>query len=108
MFEMVWTPDQISFELDELTDDPVVTIEISTPAGTIKFMAEAEEAGAVLILRGAHVQGEAVGQIGVANLRAIVRIVVERLGYDAIEIEGAARTTGANPGRIPSRIRFTR
>ena len=105
---MVWTPDQISFELDELTDDPVVTIEITTPAGIIKFMAEAEDTGAVLVLRGAHIQGEASGLIGPGNLRLIARVVFERLGYDAIEIEGAARTTGVSPGRTPRRLRFAR
>ncbi len=106
---MKWAADQLSFEIvaDE-TDDPVVTIIISTPAGVLKVMAEVEECGTVLLLKGTHVQAEAVNKVGVTNLRLIAQVVLERLGYDAIEIEGALRTTGAGPGHTPRRLRFTR
>ena len=105
---MKWAADQLSFEIvtDE-TDDPVVTIAISTPAGVLKVMAEVEERGTVLLLKGTHVQADAVNKIGISNLRLIALVVLERLGYDAIEIEGALRTTGASPGRNPRRLRFT-
>lgn len=106
---MRWVRDQLSFEVvDDDTDDPVVTIEITTPAGVIKIMAEAEEHGPSLVLRGVHVQADALHSVGVVNLRQIARIVLERLDYDEIIVEGAARTTGASPGRKPASLRFRR
>lgn len=106
---MPWTPDRLSFEIiGEATDDPVVTVKITTPAGPVLVMAEAEERGRTLILRRLHVQGGAPNDIGPANIRVIARAAMEEMDYDALEIEGAARTTGAHPGRRPRPIRFTR
>ena len=77
---MKWTADQLSFEIvtDE-TDDPVVTIAITTPVGVLKVMAEVEECGTVLLLKGTHAQAEAVNMVGVSNLRPIAQVVTERL-----------------------------
>ncbi|CAH2605875.1 protein of unknown function (plasmid) [Rhodovastum atsumiense] len=38
----VWSPEDLSFELvNDLTSDPVVTITVQSPVGTLRFMAEA-------------------------------------------------------------------
>jgi hypothetical protein len=71
-------------------------------------MAELEEHGRTLRLIGLHIQGAAANAIGVANLRVLADAVMEKMDYDAIEIEGAIRTTGAGPGRRPGCLRFTR
>ena len=70
-------------------------------------MAELEEQDRTLRLVGLHIQGAAANEVGVANLRVLIDAVMEKMDYDAIEIEGAVRTTGAGPGRRPGRLRFT-
>jgi hypothetical protein len=106
---MRWRPDQIVFDIvgDE-TDDPVVTAQFETPAGPILAMAEVEDDGRTLRLIGMHLQGAAANAVGAANLRLLASVVMDRMDYDAIEIEGAVRTTGARPGHRPRPIRFTR
>jgi hypothetical protein len=59
-------------------------------------------------LRQLHVQGPGANAIGPGNLRSLAEVVMERLDFDALEIEGALRTTGASPGRRPRPLRFTR
>jgi hypothetical protein len=45
----MWQREVISFQLDdEMTSDPVFTVVVVTPAGTLKFMAEPEFIGSVL------------------------------------------------------------
>lgn len=106
---MTWRLDQIASEgfVEDETDDPVVTVEFQTPAGMIKFMAEADERGSTLCLRKAHIEGPGANEVGVSNLRVLAAYVMEGMGYDEIEVEGASRTTGANPGRTPRPLRFT-
>jgi hypothetical protein len=88
----------------------VVLARIATAIGTLVVMAEVELADRALILRGLHIQGEDVGvnELGVLGVRHMVRDAMEELDVDEIIVEGAARTTGANPGRRPGRLRFTR
>ncbi len=108
---MRWTADQLSFEfLSDATDDPVVTIEIRFPAGTLLIMGEPEEQGRTLILRGVHIHSEENGEnsFGLVILRKIAKLAMERFDYDKIEIHGTRRTTGASPGRFPKPLRFTR
>jgi hypothetical protein len=106
---MLWRPDQIAFEMrEDETDDPVVTASIASPAGEILAMAEVEERGRVLCLRNLHLQGPGANAIGTGNLRVLAEVVMERLDYDGLEVEGAVRTTGASPGHRPRPLRFTR
>jgi hypothetical protein len=106
---MLWRPDEIAFDIiEDETDDPVVTAWIRSPAGEIVVMADIEEQGRVLFLRQLHVQGPGANAIGPGNLRTLAEVVMERLDFDALEIEGALRTTGASPGRRPRPLRFTR
>jgi hypothetical protein len=106
----MWATGDISFELiADLTDDPVVTLAVGTPDGVLMFAAEPWALGTTLVLRGTHVQfaGPATA-IGAANLMVIAQVVMERMGFDGLVVEGALRTTGANPGRRPRVLRFTR
>ncbi|HJS87971.1 MAG TPA: hypothetical protein VJ779_21165 [Acetobacteraceae bacterium] len=94
--------------IDDLTSDPVVTIGVETPIGRLGFMAEPEMVGAILILRRLHVQGASANRISAANLMVLAQTVMERMDLDGLVVEGALRTTGANPGRRPSILRFSR
>jgi len=106
-----WSQEDVAFDIvPEDTSDPVVTAKVRVPGGTLVFMGEPEEVGRTLVVRGMHVQSEGVGPngVGIHNLRLIAAIVMERLGYDEIRVEGEVRTTGANPGRRPDVLRFAR
>lgn len=97
---MPWPPDTLTW-LGVTTDGSegdVVTVAIGTPAGRVDVMAV-----------GAHIQCDAgPNALGIANLHAIAELILERIDCDEATIEGAPRTTGANPGHRPRVIRFTR
>jgi hypothetical protein len=105
----VWQAADLAFDMvDDLTSDPVLTITVLTPDGGLRFMAEPELDGSTLVLHRVHVQGAGANAIGAANLRVLARAVMERMDVDGLVIEGAVRTTGANPGRRPAVLRFAR
>jgi hypothetical protein len=107
--DSVWDIDDISFEIvNDMTDDPVVTVLVMTPAGRLTFTGEPMEQGDTLIVRRIHVQDASPNAIGPANLMVIAQALMEGIGYDGLVVEGAVRTTGANPGHRPRRFRFTR
>src|SRR3954447_26688621 len=98
----MWRAEDVSFVLlDDQTSGPVLTVEIAVPASRLLAMAEPLVVGPTLILRGFHMHGEGLGphDIGLANLRVLAAVVLERMDLDELVVEGAARTTGANPGR---------
>lgn len=107
----MWTAADIEIVLlTDDTDDPVVTAEIVTPAGTLRAMAEPEWRERCLILRGYHMHGEDVGpnEFGWRELRWLAQAAMEVLDVDEIRVEGEVRTSGANPGHRPRPVRFTR
>ena len=109
MSKAAWQPDQITFEIDEASDHPVAFVAINTPDGLIEAATEFEERGNILVLVRFHIQsGFGSNGLGLARLRQLADAVMERMDYDAIEVEGAARTTGAGKGRIPRPLRFAR
>jgi hypothetical protein len=106
---MVWKRGQVTFDtVDDMTDDPVVAIRVTTPAGLLTMMAEPVMDGNVLVLKGFHIQDSRPNAIGQGNLAMIARTVMERMDLDELIIKGAVRTTGACPGRRPADIRFKR
>ena len=105
----LWGVADISFEIvDDMSDDPVVTLRIATPVGSLTFMAEPVMQGTILLLTRTHVQGAASNMIGAGNLLVIAQTVMEGMDLDGLVVEGALRTTGANPGHRPRVLRFTR
>ena len=110
---MTWQRDEVSFDLfADMTAHPVVTVRVTTPDGEIWAMGEPVEQddGRALRVRAFHMQGFGIGSnsIGHANLRVLADIVMERMAYDELIIEGAPRTSGAGPGRTPRVLRFAR
>lgn len=108
----MWTEKDISITLlDGLTDDPIVTAEISTPDGTLQAMARIEDEPPTLRLCELHLHGENVGprQFGHRRLFALLWAILLTLEeYDEIVVEGAVRTSGAGKGHRPRALRFTR
>ena len=110
---MAWSDEVIVIEFcDDLVEGRTAVVEVSTPAGVLLVMAtiETRTDGRGLVLRGVHMQmqdGRA-NLIGPGRLRRLASILMERLGYDELVIEGAVRTSGANPGHRPRVRRFAR
>lgn len=107
----MWKAEDIGIVIDDdLTDDPVVTADIDTPAGRLKLMAAVTIEGRTLVLVGLHMHGVDIGprEFGVGNLRKLADAAMETVGCDEIIVEGAPRTSGANPGRTAKRLRFER
>jgi hypothetical protein len=104
----MWSPDAVQIEFDDQTDDPVVTMRFTMLSGNMLVMANLSVEGRTLVLTGLHIQASQVNRIGPANLRRLAELVMERMDYDELRIEGASRTTGANPGHRPGILRFTR
>ena len=107
---MRWQPDELDWlgiENDGSEGD-VITIRVGTPAGIVSVMGEVAIEGRPLVLRDVHIGGAGPNSVGIANLRAIAEIVLERIDCDEARVEGVARTTGANPGHRPRVLRFAR
>ena len=105
----MWATQDISFDLDdEMTDRPVVTVLVTTPAGSMTVLAEIDRRGQTWLLKGTHVQGRGSNSIGAANLMVMAHALMEGLGLHGLDIEGALRTTGANPDHRPRLFRFSR
>ena len=105
----LWSTRDISFDfVDDMTDDPIVTMRILTPVGPLTFMAQPVMVGRTMVLRGLHAQDWAANKVGPGNLMVIAHAMIEGMDLDGIVIEGAIRSTGANPGHRPRDVRFTR
>lgn len=99
----------ISFDLDdELTAGSIATLLVRTPWGEIRIMGEIVEVGGRLHARGVHVSGVGPNRLGTAGLATIARAFAEVFDVDEILVEGAARTSGASPGRRPRPFRWHR
>lgn len=107
-----WRPEEVSFTVDDAaTEASVWTILVHAPGCTLTVMTdEWQESpdGTRITLPGVHIQGAARNAIGVANLRTIGERLCEEINCDELVVEGAIRTTGANPGRTPDHLRFQR
>jgi hypothetical protein len=111
MIIRVWTAADVKVVIDDETSaGSVVTVRISTPAGDLEIIADIESFGRELVLSGLHIQTGTLraNSLGWARLRQIARAVAEMADVDAVVVKGAARTTGARPGRVPSHIRIAR
>ncbi|MDV2986024.1 UNVERIFIED_CONTAM: hypothetical protein Q9R58_17050 [Methylobacteriaceae bacterium AG10] len=108
---MVWSAADLSIALvDDLSGGPVATIAIGTPVGTLFVMGEPRIEGRTLHTGAIHVYGTGLepNEIGPAALRCLIDAVLAELDCDGLVIEGAVRTTGANPGPRTRSIRFAR
>ncbi|BDA83842.1 hypothetical protein Sa4125_13840 [Aureimonas sp. SA4125] len=101
--------DEIEISIDDhLSEDPIFLIQVITPLGTLDLMAEVRVLPRSIEVHGLHVGGNAETRWGWSTLRRIGRLIAERLDVDEINLHGAIRTTGANPGRRPRSWRIAR
>ena len=124
---MPWQPGDISFHLlTDDTDDTVAFLRIMTPAGDLLFMAESEAVGGVPRLCRAHLHSDSgANSIGIANLRLIARVAMDRIsadgghthnkkrsrskkGHHPFKIQGTHRTIGERGDHLPDRLGISR
>ena len=98
--------------LDKESEGDIVTVEFETAAGSLHVMAEVQLVGRTAYASGLHIHSNDRGRnaFGWAQLRTLAWTALDWLGddYDELVIKGAIRTSGANPGRRPRDLRFTR
>ncbi len=94
-----------SFRSFELDGDFIIA-EISDAVRCWQIAATIDFAGSKATLRGLHIQGPGPNTTGKTELRALVSWLKGELNVDELRIEGATRTSGANPGRKPGALVF--
>jgi hypothetical protein len=92
----------VSFDLD----DDFVVATISDGQEQIHVAATVAFDGEAIILRGFHIHGRGANTLGIATLHLLARWLKEKLDVRQLRIEGAARASGAGPGRIPRALIF--
>jgi len=63
--------------VNSMTDDPVVTVVATPPAGRLTLMAKVVQRGTTLVVRVAHVQDARPNAVGAANLTVIAQALME-------------------------------
>ncbi len=101
-----------SFTLDDVNSQgDLVAVRVTTPSGRIvELFAEVAWAGRTLILRQFAISAAdaTANELGISALRNMARAALEEFDVDAIRIEEARRTSGANPGRTAPTVEFRR
>jgi len=107
----LWGHNEVAITLwDDMVDHPVVTAKVDTPAGELRVMAVPSLVGRTLVLTGLHIHGEltSANHVGAANLIVVAQVLMEMMDVDELIVAAGIRTTGANPGPRPGRIRISR
>ena len=74
----------------------------------LEIIARAAMDGETMVLSEFHILGPGRNCLGRPKLKALIADLMEKLELDELRIEGAARTSGANPGRKPAPLVFRR
>src|ERR1700687_824899 len=106
-YTWMWSSDQISVDIVD-ADHSVLEVVVTTPIGTMNLVASVSIVGRVMRMDGVHIDGLTPGALGRAGLNAIGRKLLEVADVDQIIIQGGARTTGQNKGKLPRAIRLDR
>jgi hypothetical protein len=86
------------------TDTVLVTL--TDGVQVIEVLADVELAGRSAVLRGLHINGGGRNTLGQRAMRELINWTKAQLDVDELRIEGATRTSGAGPGRIPPPLVF--
>lgn len=93
---MGWTALEYTFGGPE-----TILVLLSDGRQQIEVLAELAFRDNAAVLSALHVQGGGPNTLGPAALRALIRWAKEILDVERLHIEGATRTSGAGPGRLP-------
>jgi hypothetical protein len=80
----------------------------STKVGddAIEFGGSFTKTDGILTIKNFDIDGSLTNKLGIRGLKDIINEFGKQQGVKQVIIEGAKRTTGANPGRIPSSLIF--
>ncbi len=92
----------------EITPPNLIDVWLSDGRVEVELIAIAEIDSRTAMLSGCHIQGPGPNTMGLSALRHVAQWTMELLDVDELRIEGAARTSGANPGRRPTPLVFRR
>ena len=92
----------------EITPDDLIGACLTDGRREIKLLAYVRIDGQVARVSELHVQGAGPHSLGIGGIRGLVQWTMEVLDVDELRIEGAARTSGAGPGRRPAPLVFRR
>jgi hypothetical protein len=93
----------LEFDFDG-TDTVLVTL--TDGVHVIQVLADLEFAGRAAVLRSLHILGDGPNTLGLRALRELINWAKVQLDVDQLRIEGATRTSGAGPGRVPPPLVF--
>jgi hypothetical protein len=83
-----------------------VLVKLTDEIHVIEVLADVELTGRTAALRGLHILGCGPNTLGPRVLRELINWAKVQLDVDQLRIEGATRTSGAGPGRVPPIIDF--
>jgi hypothetical protein len=89
-------------------DGPTVLAEIELSGQAISVVSDIRLDEGTITLYNLHIDGPGAGVFGVSALRRLIDRIMVFYDVECLEIHGFRRTTGANPGRIPTPLRFSR
>ncbi|WP_420723157.1 hypothetical protein [Hwanghaeella sp. LZ110] len=94
---------------EDMSAGDVVTLELQTPEGSLILMGNVTRFGrGVLLVEQVHIESVGASPMNRKKLNVMAAVVMEELDVNTIEIQGAVRTSGANPGRRPKPFPFDR
>jgi len=85
-------------------DADVLWIEATGAFGVIEVITNLRWDDDSLVLHHLHIDGMGAGTAGLKHLKNLARQFGREQGARRVVIEGATRTTGANPGHVPRPI----
>ena len=86
------------------TDTVLVTL--TDGIRIVQVLAAVEFVGRTAVLRSLHIEGGGRNTLGPRALRELINWAKVQLDVDQLRIEGATRTSGAAPGRVPPPLVF--
>ena len=90
-------PDDIEIVMDAaMADDPIFTVEIITPTGSLQLMGEFEIGSSSIAVRGLHIGGDPAVEWGWSKLRVLGRMIAAGCRRDQHSWSGS--DNGCEPG----------
>lgn len=87
-------------------DDDLLLYSTRIGDEVIEFGGNFSKSNKVLTIKNFDVDGNLTNKLGIRGLKEVIIEFGRQQGVNKIIIEGAKRTTGANPGKIPSKLTF--
>jgi hypothetical protein len=83
-----------------------VSVTLTDGVHVVEILTNVEFVGRIAVLRGLHIQGSGRNTLGPRVLRELINWAKVQLDVEQLRIEGATRTSGAGPGRVPAPLVF--